>query len=108
MSIKIRGNKKHKKLADSSIHLSKFIGKFTLLKKKMGVFFKTNFGIMLCIKYEFELPRKEEGEELKENKWTKKQWEEFMANNKAKFHLLSILSMQEINKIKIYHSTKEF
>lgn len=73
----------------------------------MELFFKPDFGIVLCIKYEFELLKNEEGEELKENKWMKKQWEEFIANNKVEFHLLSVLSMAEINRIGVNHSTKE-
>lgn len=59
---------------------------------------------MVCIKYGFELPRKKDGEELEEHRWTKKQQEKFMF---VEFHLLSALPMQEINKIDTYHSTKE-
>lgn len=56
-----------------NIHPSKFKGEFTIWKKKMEVFFHTDFNIMLCIKYGFELPRNKEREELEEHRWTKKQ-----------------------------------
>lgn len=70
----------------------------------MEVFFYTDFEIMLCIKYDFELPRNEKGEELKEHKWTKKQWEKFKTNSKVEFHLSP---MEEINRIKAYNFAKE-
>lgn len=37
---------------------------------------------MIFIKYDFEMPKYSE-EEFKEHQWTKKQWENFIANDKV-------------------------
>lgn len=39
----------------------------------MKVFLKANFEIMLYIKYDFQLTKNHEGEELEEHRWAKKQ-----------------------------------
>lgn len=62
-------------MVGSSIHPPKFKREFILQKKKMEVFFKIGFKIMLCIKYDFELPKNENGEKLKEHSGTKMKWE---------------------------------
>lgn len=54
----------------------------------MEVFLCTDFDKMIPIKYDFELPKDINGEELKEHRWMKKQKEDFMANNKVEYHLL--------------------
>lgn len=52
-------------MVGSNIHLLKFKGAFTIWNRKMEIFFRTNFEIMLYIKYGFEIPRNEDREELK-------------------------------------------
>lgn len=73
------------------MHPQNFESEFTLWK--IEVFFRIYFEIMLCIKYDFELPRNEEGEELEEHRWAKNKREKFMANGKVQFYILIILPM---------------
>ena len=68
----------------------------------MQVFFKTDFELLLIIKFSFIAP---EGKE--EYQWTKKEQANFVANGKAEFHLLSVLPPQEVSQIGSYDSAKD-
>ncbi|XP_042375107.1 uncharacterized protein LOC121969211 [Zingiber officinale] len=89
-------------MADSSIHPPKFDGDFVNWKKKMEVFFKSDFGLFLIMEFGFVAP---EGKD--KYHWTKKEQADFVANRKEEFHLLSILPPQEVNRIGVYESAKE-
>lgn len=91
----------------SNIQSPKYEGDFALWKCKMEVFFRTNFDIMLFIKYGLEMPTGMDGEKLKEHRQTKKQWENFTANGKVEYYLLSVLFVWELNRIGRYNWTKE-
>ena len=54
-------------MAGSNIHPPKFEGEFAMWKRRMEVFFKTDFDILLTIKYGFEIPKDEHGEEKEEH-----------------------------------------
>ena len=68
----------------------------------MEVFFKTEFDILLIMKYGYAAPKDKE-----ENTWSKKEQADFVANGKAEFHLLSVLPPQEVNQIESYDSAKD-
>lgn len=93
-------------MTGSNIQPPRCEGDFVLWKCKMEVLFKTNFGIMLSIKYDFGMPKNTNGKELKEHCQTIKQWEDFTVSDKFEYHLLSVLPMQEINRVGLYNSTK--
>ena len=54
-------------MAGANIHPPKFDGDFATWKRKMEVFFKTEFDILLIMKYDYAVPKDKE-----ENTWTKK------------------------------------
>ena len=68
----------------------------------MEVIFKTEFDILLIMKYGYEAPKDKEG-----YNWMKKEHADFVTNRKVEFHLLSVLPPQEVNHIGAYESAKE-
>lgn len=61
---------------------------------------------MISIKYSFKRPKDNDGE-LEGHRLSKKKQEDFTANGKVEYHLLSVLLVQDINRASVYNSAKE-
>ena len=94
-------------MAGASDYPPAFEGEFASWKQKMEVYLKSNFGIYLIMKSGYEAPKKVNGEELEKYLWKEKQRDEFMANARAEFHLLTTIPNEDLDKVGEYNSAKE-
>lgn len=55
-------------MVGSDIQPPEFEGEFSLWKYRMEVLFRIDFELMLAMKYDFEIPRDEDGDDLEGHK----------------------------------------
>ena len=67
-----------------NIRPPKFEEDFSWWKKRMEVYFETDFDFMLTIENGFDLPRDNKGREHKKKKWSKEQLHDYSVNIKVK------------------------
>lgn len=73
----------------------------------MEVFLHIDFDLMLIMKYDFEMSRDVDDDDLEDHRCTKKQREVYMTNNKAEYHILNVLLLDEINQIESFQSVND-
>ncbi|XP_074556832.1 uncharacterized protein LOC141812726 [Curcuma longa] len=89
------------------IYPPKFEGEFGAWKRKMTVFFSTDYELLLTMKNGFSVPIDGDNKVKEADFWTKKEQADAIANGKAEFHLLTVLPEQDVNRIGKYNSAKE-
>lgn len=73
----------------------------------MEVFYHIDFDFMLMMKYDFEMPRDVQEDDLEAHRCIKKWQKVYMANSKAEYHILSVLLPNEINQIGSFQSIND-